>query len=203
MRYGFIYIAFKWVIDIIKYVSLVELIKGIGLKINPRPNDEDSCKAYSRTFVDIFVLLKWSFVLLVFLRGTSNTLTCIIIWYLIITNLHTYFYYHVWKESAINSTDKDEHSLRRRFIYLLLAISFSNFCFAYLYYTYYSNSFSWGTNGPDRLHAVWYSISNSVAANYTEVSSIHDNGNSVSMIQLLITFVFVTIIISRSIPEKS
>jgi hypothetical protein len=203
MKYGFIYIIFRAIINLIRYLSLVELFKFIGLKLNPRPHDENYCKAYSRTFVDIFVVLKWVLVIILFLRGTNNIWWVWVMWYLIITNIHTYFYYHVWRESAINSSDKDEHSLRRRFIYLLLAISFSNFCFAYLYFTSYSTALTWGEDGPKRLHAIWYSISNSVAANYSVVSCKLDSANSIAMIQLLITFVFVTIIISRSIPEKT
>lgn len=203
MKYGFLYRIFNAIIEVIKYLSIVELFKFIAKKLNPKPSDEDYCKAYKRVSVDLFIVFKWILLLTFFLIGCNGILCCIIIWYFIITNIHTYFYYHVWDESAIKSLEIDEHSLRRRFINLLLAISFSNISFAYLYCTYYSAGINWGTSGISISHSIWFSISNSVAANYSIISPITDLANSVSMIQLLITFIFVTIIVSRSIPQKS
>lgn len=61
----------------------------------------------------------------------------------------------------------------------------------------------WGKNfSVSSLHAIWFSMSNSVAANYAVVAPKDGIGNTVSMMQLVITFVFVTIIISRSIPQS-
>lgn len=203
MKYGFIYEIFKALIEGLKYLSLVELFKLIAKKLNPTPLDEGKATIYSRVAVDIYITLKWILLIIFLLTSLNGIWSCLIIWYLIITNIHTYFYYHVWDKAAINLLEADEHCLRRRFINLLLAISFSNISFAYLYSTYYSNGFNWGSSGITKSHAIWYSISNSVAANYNSISPINDTVNSVSMIQLLITFLFVTIIISRSIPQKS
>jgi len=202
MKYGFIYEIFKAIIEGLKYLSLVELFKFIAKKLNPTPTDERKATIYSRVAVDIYITLKWILLIIFLLTSLNGFWSCLIIWYLIITNIHTYFYYHVWDKAAINLLEADEHCLRRRFINLLLAITFSNISFAYLYYTYYSNGFNWDNSGITRLHSIWYSISNSVAANYNGISPSTDLANSVSMIQLLITFLFVTIIISRSIPQK-
>lgn len=203
MKYGFIYEIFKSIIEGLKYLGLVELFKLIAKKLNPTPLDERKGTIYSRVAVDIYISLKWILLIIFLLTSLNGFWSCLIIWYLIITNIHTYFYYHVWDKAAINLLEADEHCLRRRFINLLLAITFSNICFAYLYSTYYSNDFNWGTSGVLKLHAIWFSISNSVAANYNAISPNTDLANSISMIQLLITFLFVTIIISRSIPQKS
>lgn len=203
MKYGIIYEIFKAIIEGIRYLSLVELFKLIAKKLNPKPLDELSTTIYSRAAVDIFITLKWLLLLIFFFASLNNIWSCLIIWYLIITNIHTYFYYHVWDKAAINLLEADEHCLRRRFINLLLAIAFSNISFAYLYHSYYAGGFNWGDSGITRSHAIWYSVSNSVAANYNSISPITDLTNSVSMVQLLITFLFVTIIVSRSIPQKS
>lgn len=202
MKYGFIYNIFKAVIEGFKYLSLVELFKLIALKLNSNPNNYDKSTIFRRVAVDIFIIFKWTILIIFFLNSFNGLWYSLIIWYLIITNLHSYFYYHVWDESAIQSLDNDEHSLRRRFINLLLAISFSNFSFAYLYFTYYSSELNWGNSGLNRSHSIWFSISNSVAGNYNGISPISDLGNLVSIIQLLITFLFVAIIVSRSIPQK-
>ena len=203
MNYGFIYRTFQIIIEGLRYLSLVELFKFIALKLRTNHKNKTLETTYRRVAVDIFILFKWSVLILFFIKSYNSLFHCLIIWYFIITNIHTYFYYHIWNEKAIKSIEKDEHSLRRRFINLLLAIAFSNISFAYLYFTYYSSGFNWGVAGIKSSHAIWYSISNSVAANYAIISPIDDLSNSISMIQLLITFVFVAIIISRSIPQKN
>ncbi|MDP1728490.1 MAG: hypothetical protein Q8M15_17025 [Bacteroidota bacterium] len=85
---------------------------------------------------------------------------------------------------------------------LLLAIAYSNFTFAYLYRVSYTNDFTW-PDSASSLNAIWYSISNSLAANYDEVKPLTSFGNSIAMIQLIITFIFVTIILSKSVPQKN
>ena len=202
MQYGFIYQIFQAIIQGLKYLNLVELFKLIAMKLNPKPTDTKYCEAFSRVSVDIFIVLKWVVLIILFCRGTSVFWSCFLVWYLIITNIYTYFFYHVWDEKAINPTVLDTHILRRRFVNLLLAISFSHMSFAYLYYTYYSTEFTWSKMGILKSQAIWFSISNSVAANYNVIAPKSDLGNSVSMIQLVLTFMFVTIIISRSIPQK-
>ncbi len=203
MRYGFIYELFRVLIEGFRFLNLVELFKLIGQKLNPSPNEINMRTKYSRISVDIFIILKWVIVSIISITSSSNLFLCFLVWYLIITNVYTYFYYHVWDTNAINQSENDEHSLRRRFINLLLAISFSNLSFAYLYSNYYSNQFSWGEYGINLKHAIWYSITNSVSGNYSLVNPISDIGYSVSMIQLVISFVFITIVISRSIPQKN
>lgn len=202
MKYGFIYNIFKSIIEGFRYLSLVELFKLIALKLNSNPNDSEKVTTFRRIAVDIFIIFKWVILIIFFFNSFNGYWCSLMIWYLIITNLHSYFYYHVWDETAIQSLDNDEHSLRRRFINLLLAISFSNLSFAYLYFTYYSKELEWGDSGLNISHSIWYSISNSVAGNYNGISPISDLGNLVSIIQLLITFLFVGIIVSRSIPQK-
>jgi hypothetical protein len=203
MRYGFIYELFRVLIEGFRFLNLVELFKIIGQKLNPYPNDINIRTTYVRVSVDIFIISKWLLVLTIFFTSSSNLFLCFLVWYLIITNVYTYFYYHVWDSRAINQSENDDHSLRRRFINLLLAISFSNLAFAYLYSNYYSNQFSWGVAGINLMHAIWYSITNSISGNYSLVNPISDLGYSISMLQLVISFVFITIVVSRSIPQKN
>lgn len=203
MKYGFIYELFRVLIEGLKFLNLVELFKMIGKKLNPFPNDSRYISIYSRASVDIFIVFKWVLVLVIFLNSSANLFLCFLIWYLIIMNVYTYFYYHVWDSNAIKQSDNDEHSLRRRFINLLLAISFSNLSFAYLYSTCYAKEFTWGKAGINNVHAIWYSLTNSISGNYSEVTPVTDIGFAISMSQLIISFVFITIVISRSIPQKN
>lgn len=203
MKYGFIYELFRVLIEGFRYLNLVELFKLVGQKLNPALNDKNSKTTNTRLAVDIFIIIKWVLILIISITSTSNLFLSVLVWYLIVTNVYTYFYYHVWDSSAINQSEIDEHSLRRRFINLLLAISFSNFSFGYLYCNYYSKEFSWGEKGISFSHSIWYSITNSISGNYSVVSPISDLGYSISMIQLVISFVFITIVVSRSIPQKN
>ncbi len=203
MKYGFIYSFFNFFIELFKYLNLVELFKYIGRKIARKNKNAENIKTYLRISVDIFIILKWILILSFIYSGSSSLFTKYTTWYLIITNVYTYFYYHVWDESAIKSLDEDVHSLRRKFINLILAISFSNIAFAYLYYASYNVEFKWDNSLQSFTQAFEYSLSNSISGNDTSVTPISELGNSISLIQLMISFVFITIVISRSIPQKT
>ncbi|ELY2010072.1 hypothetical protein SL057_001113 [Flavobacterium psychrophilum] len=46
-------------------------------------------------------------------------------------------------------------------------------------------------------------MSNSFGGNYTDVNPINDFANSISMAQLITTFIFITIILGKSIPQTT
>lgn len=202
MRNGFIYVVIKFVIDKLCLLNLVEYFKKVGLWLNPNKTDRDMEATYTRVATDIFIVLKWFFILLLWLLGVTSHWMAGIVWYLIITNLYTYFFHHIWTDEALDTSHFTNDRIRRRFLNLLLALAYSDISFAYLFRFPYMQEFTW-VSGPTSLHAIWFSISNSLAANYIAVSPLTGLGNSVAMMQLLITFVFVAIIISRSIPQKN
>jgi len=201
MENGFIYEIARFVIEGLEKLNLVELFKLIARKLNPHKSDQVKENAYTRFAVDIFIVLKFAFLLFIWSCGFHGLVLTILVWYLIIMNLHTYFYRHTWCEDAVTSANLLLHRVRRRFVNLILALAFSDLCFAYLYSVPYASQFNWGKTPPSILHALWFSISNSMAANYTVVSPSTGVGNAVAMVQLVITFIFVTIILSRTIPQ--
>ena len=184
-----------------KYINLVELFKFIGRKLTPKNSLIETRINYSRTSVDIFIVAKWLFILLLILFDVTNIWLVIAVWYLLFANLYTYFYYHTWSSEILNDRYFDTTRIKRRLLNLLLAIFYSVFGFAYLYYIPYSTEFIWAGKTPNFLHSLWYSLSNSLTASYDQVRPITDVGNSISMIQLIIMFIFVTIIIGGSIPQ--
>jgi hypothetical protein len=203
MENGIIYEISQWVIEGLEWLNLVELFKFLARKLNPDKANKIKENAYSRFAVDVFIILKFAFLIFIWACGFQSLILTIIVWYLIVMNLHTYFYRHVWCEDAVTSANLLLHRVRRRFVNLFLALMFSDICFAYLYCVPYSSGFSWGKTPPSFLHALWFSISNSVAANYAIVAPVSDPANSIAMIQLVITSIFVTIIISRSVPQAN
>jgi hypothetical protein len=133
---------------------------------------------------------------------TKSCFVTYFVWYLIATNIYSYFYYHIWTDDAQNTKEYDFDRMRRRFVNLILAIMFSAFSFAFLYRFPYYSEFVWNSE-MIAGNAIWFSISNSLAANYEVVKSQTEFGNTLTMIQLILTFIFITIIISRSIPQKN
>lgn len=201
MESGFLYQILNKLLNSMKYINLVELFKFVGLKLTPENSLIETKIKYSRTSVDIFIVAKWFFVLILILFDVTNTWLVIVVWYLLFANLYTYFYYHTWSSEILNDPYFDTARIKRRFLNLLLAIFYSVFGFAYLYNIPYSTEFMWASKTPNFLHSLWYSLSNSLTASYDQVKPITDVGNSISMIQLIIVFIFVTIIISDSIPQ--
>lgn len=203
MKNGIIYIAIKFVLDNLRHLTIVEWIKKLGKIINPKPNDVDYKTAFSRTSVDIFIILKWCFVLLIAKNCWTNNFLTIVVWYFLLTNIYSYFYYHIWTDEALNTEEFEKDRIRRRFLNLILAVGFSDLCFAYLYQLPYCKDFNWDDNSITLTKSMWFSISNSLAANYEAVKPITDFANNVSMTQLVITFIFITIILGKSIPQTN
>jgi hypothetical protein len=203
MRNGILYSIFKFILDNLRHFTLVEWLKLLFQSLNRDPRNQEKTIQYGRFAVDIFIILKWIFVLLMWSLSVSNAFVTAVVWYLILTNIYSYFYYHIWCDDALRTETFSRDRVRRRFLNLILAISYSNLCFAYLYKLPYKPNYKWSDQVATDIKALWFSISNSLAANYDSVKPMTAFGDGISMIQLLITFVFVTIIISKSIPQTS
>ena len=203
MKDGIIYPITQFIIKNLDKLNLVELFKYAGKKLNTDKANKDRELAYARTAADLFIILKFLFILLLLVFGVSARWATVVVWYLITANLYTYFYRHVWHDSAFRTIHLTMERQRRKFLNLLLAFIYSNLCFAYLYYLPYSKQMNWGQEASVTfLHSFWFSMSNSIAANYSVVLPLTGFGNSIAMIQLVITFIFITIILSRSVPQS-
>lgn len=198
---GFLYPLINGIFNLLKYLSLVEGYKYIGKKL--AGNNKPLSINYSRMSVDMFIISKWLFVAILWIFRIKIFWLVCIVWYLLCTNLYTYFYYHTWSSEILNDTNFDTDRIKRRFTTLSLAISYSIFGFAYFYGVPYSNSFSWSNGSPVILQSLWFSIANSLTASYDQVKPITDFGYSITMIQLLIMFAFLTIIIGGAIPQPN
>lgn len=132
-------------------------------------------------------------------NNTINT----IVWYLLISNLYTYFYYHVWHNDTANDLFNTPERVRRRFVNLITSIGFSNICFAYLYRFAYLADFEWSDKIPLTTKSIWFSFANSLTANYEYVKPITKSGAELTLTQLIISFVFLTMILGNSIPKSN
>jgi hypothetical protein len=173
-------------------MNLVEGFKWLLGKLT-----KDKKRAYKNFAIDTFILLKWIFIGLIwFLKAQSLSLT-IIVSYLIWTNLFTYFYYHVWTSNKIEETERNQ----RRFINLILAFAYSNVSFAYLYSLPFNSSFSITTGFDGHFSFLLFSSYNSLFSDYNFITVADLTGSIITVLQLTITFIFASIILSKSIPE--
>ena len=65
----------------------------------------------------------------------------------------------------------------------------------------FSQEFDWPNGQISFTYAIKLSISNSFSSSYDSVKVLTEFGNTLSLLQLAITFVFLTIILSNSIPQ--
>lgn len=193
MKNGFIYILSTRIIQIFYYTNLVEGFKYlIGLL---GKNKERKFKNFA---IDLFIVLKWILIGAIWLFDKSNLFLTVLVSYLIWTNLFTYFYYHVWATPKKIKSDR----IQRRFISLFLAFAYSNFSYAYLYHSYFKRHFMVSEGFDRKLSFLNYSNFNSLFSEYSIISPIDNTGYILTFSQLAITFIFASIILSKTIPEN-
>lgn len=200
MKTGFIYPAIDKLLNSLRYINLVELFKLVG-RAFVRTKRSERSTAYERIAVDLFIVAKFVYITALLFTGSNNAITTAIVWYLLATNIYTYFYYHLWSSRVLKDKHFNIDRIKRRFLSLMLAIFYSIFGFAYLYKVPYVTEFSWYCSEPTIIRSLLFSIYNSFAANYDRVKPATDTGFMLTIVQLLMMFVFLTIIISNSIPQ--
>nr|WP_294946718.1 hypothetical protein [uncultured Mucilaginibacter sp.] len=152
---------------------------------------------YKRNFIDVYVVLKWLALAVITYINPVAWIFIFFKWYFIFATLHSFFYSFIWKE---DTTTYDADRRKRRFVHLLQAIFFTHFTFASLYYRDYATELKWN-NGVDFLESLWFSISNSVSGNYDLITPAAPHASSIMMVQFVISFLYLTIIIGRAVPE--
>lgn len=198
MQNGFIISTVKEIINAFYYLNLVEFFKFIAKKLTPINSSQDIIIRNSNIAIDIFIILKWLFIFLIWKVGVDNTFMTFFVFYLIITNIYTYFYYHVWLKVTQPLTY--ERNIRR-FINLILAYSYSNFCYGYLYSVPYYSEMNWTQGFNKDINGLLFSIANSLTSSIEGVKILTTMGNWISVSQVSLSFFFISIILSKSIPQ--
>ncbi|MBE9468506.1 MAG: hypothetical protein IMY72_09355 [Bacteroidetes bacterium] len=195
MRNGILYTIFDWILEKLKFFNLVELFKYIAKRIYSKDRILSS-----RLGVDLFIILKWLTVVSLWAFSVNNKFVDILIWYLIATNLYTYFYYHSWTKD-LEKGNFDLDRIKRRFFNLMLAISFNILCFAYLFAVPFSINFQWSNILLRNKDALFSSIANSLTVDFQAMEPITNTGHALTLFETVITFIFLTIILSNSTPQ--
>lgn len=204
MNNGFIYPIAKKLVEILWYLNLVEHFKLFSIWVYKKNLKHNITKAQKKEVgsfaIDIFQLLKWLFLLIVIIFSVTSPVIKYVIFYLIATNLFTYFYYHVWGSSF--DTNHDVHSQRRRFVNFLLSICFYLICYSYLYQFQYMNNISWPQDGINTTNAIYLSIANAFTLTYEGFQPLTQTARVLFASELINTFFFFTIIITNSVPNN-
>jgi hypothetical protein len=173
------------------------LFKAIALRLATHKEDE---RPYVLLAIDVYIVLKWATILGFWLSQAQNLVATTVSWYLLATNLFTYFYYHVWDEAAQMEALASIERIRRRFLNSLQAFFFSITLYAYFYDVLYASDFTW--SGGHNLVTSWYfSIGNALTVTYGDVTPCSSTGKLIAVAQLAITFFFVTTIIAKTLAS--
>jgi len=154
--------------------------------------------------IDIFILSKWVLLIYLWVNNINNEISKYLIFYLIYSNLFTYFYYHSWGSRYDQRNDVE--ALKRNFINYLLAITYYLACYAYLYQVHYVDMLKINTdlfdvNTMDYINAIYLSVSTAFTLTYSGIQPLTQEIRIVFLTQLINTFLFFTIIITNSVPS--
>ena len=144
-------------------------------------------------------MFKWSLIGGLVWFEVTGKVALGITYYLLASNLFSYFYYHVWDTNR-------EHQFRRdgrRFINWLSAVLFYIFSYAYIFTYHFHDQLDWGTLGANAKfsEALIFSFANSLSANVSELQPVTFAARLLVLSETFTTFLFVVIIIANSLPQ--
>jgi hypothetical protein len=200
LSHGFIVCIVDGVINLLSYVSAVEGLKWLARKLS---DQKEAQETYEAVTVDLYIVSKWILILVFWVSGLSSRLFLIITVYLIFNNVYTYFYHHVWKDDASSPRQPDaaNRRVKRLFVNALLAISFSTVAYGYLYNIAFKNDMSWPQENGS-LTALYFSVGNTLTVTYGDVMPSTTAGRLLAVSQLIVTFIFVAIVLSKTIDGR-
>ncbi len=197
---GIIYPVANWIITISNYLCLVELFKFLSVCFLNRPS-VDSVRRNKNIAIDLFILVKWVAIIVFWVTNYVSTISIVIVWYLLITNIQSYFYNHVWLNVSISDERKQATRERRRLIAVILAFCFSIMCYGYFYQRCYFTHFNWPADIAPFTSSITFSLGTALTAFSGNLSPNTDFGYFLIGTQLIITFLFIAIILTQSIPQ--
>jgi hypothetical protein len=197
-EYGIIYVVVSGIVKALWLLNLVEWFKRLFYHICRLVKKDVSKKTATNWAIDLFIVLKFILVYRV-IYLPEKPVYLVIVLYLLIMNIFTYFYYHIWKATS----DQGSHWQTRRFITLTLAIAFNILCYVYLYWKGLSRFIQWQDDTLLTLPMVFqYSLANTFMLP-SFLSVANSLGFYLQTSQQVISFIFLAIILSSSIPEYS
>lgn len=197
---GPIYLIADVVIRGVYTISPVEWKKKGVLKVFPR-SQPDEIRRLANIAIDIFIVLKWIFLISIWAFDITNFFALSAAVILLVMNLHTYFWYHLWTVEKAVVVAGAEFRERRRFVNLVFAISYSMAFYAYCYHRLLPTEFEWNAKITPWVSALIFSVGNSLTGFSGDLKPMGQTAQLVVSSQLLMTFVFVAMLLSNSVPR--
>lgn len=191
MENGFIHSFVTVLINFLYNLNAVEWWKKLYVLIREK-SGIDKIEIYNEA-IDLFILFKYLFLIYLY-AGDKNSHVYLVL-YLTISNLFTYFYYHVWESKESECRKRDQ----RRFISLILSILYSNICFGYLYKISLSNFEPFLENIPINTKTVYISFMTSFGSTLTPKNT---DGLVLIFFNVVVNMLFVVIILSNTGIKK-
>lgn len=200
MLNGFLYEIINSLVLGANYLNLVELFKSLARKLTPLGVSQEVLIRNSNIAIDIFVVLKWALVIFLWFNGIANPFWTVFVFYLVWSNLHTYFYYHLWKTDTGSGFER----AKRRFVNLIQAVAFLDIAFGYLYATVFYDDFTWSNLIGSSRHAsaLLFSISQSFFIGSDIAHPLTLSGEILVLVQVAVAFIFVVILLAKSLPQE-
>lgn len=205
MTNGFLLPIFNIFVKIIFALNLVEYFKksvraAYRFTHGTKKLSHADILESSNIAIDIYQLFKFGVLFVLWGLEAESSLAKYAIYYLLLSNVFTYFYYQVWGNGYATRFDRD--TLNRKFLNTILAVVYYLLCYAYLYQHHFHLMIEW-LNSPSMLESIYLSISTAFTLTY---SGFSPKGNDITIYmvflsEILTTFLFLTIIISNSIPN--
>lgn len=195
---GFIIEYFTKIVDFFQKISAVEIYKEFQANKHSGASQTDiiTCK---NNAIDTFIISKWLALILVLVLDLRNIfITCVVV-YLLVMNIHTYMYYHLWKSHIHQNSTRDIIHMRRRFIALMQAFGYNFLSFSYFYSS--SAIFLVHKDFIERYThksmALLHSIYTSFTSGSPYIVPIGTLGFVIQVLHVITTFIFLSILLSR------
>ena len=182
----------------------------IWLKALVHTEDADKSRSYKSIITSCYILGKWLLIICFMVFSINNTLSTIIAWYLLWSNLFMYVFFHAFFGNTWDCNKKSNNS-DTRFIYAILAFGFNLLVFSYLYAYPYHNYFTWISekNNIDLhktplkliVNSIYLSFSGAFTLTLGDIPKPNIYGKILLMLELITTFIFITIIIGNTLPS--
>lgn len=197
---GPVFVVIDQTVCALRRLSLVEWLKYLGVRFSG-VSDAEAKRRLSNFVIDVFIALKWAVLLLAWYCGDANPVFVGFIVYLLLMNMHTYFWYHLWVVESPRMTVDSHQRERRRFVNLVLAMAFSICTYAYFYQCVFPNDFEWPASAARWAAALKFSIGNALTGSTGDLAPKSTLAYVLTASQLAMTFVFVAMLLNNSIPK--
>ncbi len=191
-RDGFIYNILLFLFSRIKYFNIVELFKYLAT-INVK--QEDRIIQKKNISIDVFNIVKYLFLLSAIIFSWYSNFALLLVIYLLIMNIYTYFFYHFWETKPC----RDLHHLRNRFVKLVFSFTYNILSFWYLYI--YLGDYHFSTIGASKYVFLQLSLASSFSAS-TLLRPSTLIANYIITFQVIVTFIYVAILLTQTLSNS-